>query len=96
MLKGFIEQDIKEMSLLMTKILIPMKLSKLRQGIPRESTCGKRKLRSSDCPDLDDREVFLEVADVKPLVFCRSEKVSGIVAGRVGDNFVKLFKSCFS
>jgi len=95
MLKGFIEQDIKEMSLRMTKLLIPMKLSKLRQGIPRESTCRKRKLRSSEFFDLDDREVFLEIADVKPLVFCRSEKVSGIVAGKGADNFAKLFKSCF-
>jgi len=95
MLKGFIEQDIKEMSLLMTKILIPMKLSKLRQELPRESTYGKRKLRSSECFNLNEREVLLEIADVKPLVFCRSEKVPGIIARRGGDKFAKLFKSCF-
>jgi len=94
MLKGFIKQDIKVMSRLMTKLIIPMKLFKLRQGLPRESTCGKRKLPSPEFINSDAREAFREIADVKPLVLCRSEKVSGIIAGsNDGDNFEKLSRA---
>jgi len=93
MLKGFIEQDIKEISRLLNKLIIPMKLSKRRQGLRMGSTCGKRKLRSSECINLDAKEALREIADVKPLVLCRSQKLSGIIArSKGGDNLAKFSK----
>jgi len=79
MLRGFIEQDIRQLSLLMTKTIIPLKpKTKRLSGLLKDEASGKRKLRTSEDVNTDKREIPNEIVSHKFQIFRRNyEPVKG-------------------
>jgi len=79
MLRGYIEHDIRQLSLLITKTIIPLKLKTKRLSrLPKDEASGKRKLSTSEDVNTDKREIPNEIVSHKFQTFSRSyEPVKG-------------------
>lgn len=80
LIKGFIEQDINKMFLLMTKTTNSLVLSsKHYNGVSGDETRVLRKPNSSDCFEFEERLGSQEIITCKPRGLCEYEKVSRAV-----------------
>jgi len=79
MLTRFIEYDIRQLSLLMTKTVIQLKLkTKHHSGLRKGSSSGRIKLHTSENVNTEKKETPHEIASRKFQTFCRSyEPVNG-------------------
>jgi len=90
LLQGFVEEDISKISLLLTKMINPPKLSRDRNRLQGGETRARRKANPWDDLELEESSGSHEIIGCKPLGNCENKKLSRTSReGRLTKKYVK-------